>query len=68
MKIYFELFWIFFKIGSFTLGRRYAMVPLIQNELLKKEMDRKGGVYKSAGIGSIFSRGVGNKYGSVCRL
>ena len=37
MKIYFELFWIFFKIGSFTLGGGYAMVPLIQTEIVEKK-------------------------------
>ena len=37
MKIYFELFWIFFKIGTFTLGGGYAMVPLIQTEIVEKK-------------------------------
>ena len=37
MKIYFELFWIFFKIGTFTLGGGYAMVPLIQDEIVEKK-------------------------------
>jgi len=33
--IYFELFWTFFKIGAFTFGGGYAMLPLIQEEVLK---------------------------------
>ena len=37
MKIYLELFWIFFKIGMFTLGGGYAMVPLIQDEIVNKK-------------------------------
>jgi chromate transport protein len=37
MKTYFELFWIFFKIGTFTLGGGYAMVPLIQDEIVNKK-------------------------------
>lgn len=37
MKIYLELFWIFFKIGAFTLGGGYAMVPLIQNQVVEKK-------------------------------
>ncbi|MDO5089192.1 MAG: chromate transporter [Leptotrichiaceae bacterium] len=37
MKIYFELFQIFFKIGAFTLGGGYAMIPLIQNEIVDKK-------------------------------
>ncbi|MBR4720549.1 MAG: chromate transporter [Clostridia bacterium] len=33
--IYFKLFWTFFKIGAFTFGGGYAMLPLIQGEVLK---------------------------------
>lgn len=32
--IYLELFWTFFKIGAFTFGGGYAMLPLIQAEVL----------------------------------
>jgi chromate transporter len=28
-----ELFWIFFKIGAFTFGGGYAMIPLIEKEV-----------------------------------
>ena len=31
--IYLELFWTFFKIGLFTIGGGYAMLPLIQAEV-----------------------------------
>lgn len=34
MKLYFELFWIFAKIGLFTIGGGYAMVPLIEREFV----------------------------------
>ncbi len=37
MKVYLKLFWIFFKIGAFTLGGGYAMVPLIQAEIVNKK-------------------------------
>lgn len=37
MKIYLQLFYIFFKIGAFTLGGGYAMVPLIQSEIVEKK-------------------------------
>ena len=33
MNIYLEAFGIFFKIGAFTIGGGYAMVPLIENEI-----------------------------------
>lgn len=34
--IFLELLWTFFKIGAFTFGGGYAMLPLIQAEVLKK--------------------------------
>ena len=36
MKIYWEFFTIFFKIGMFTIGGGYAMIPLIENEIVNK--------------------------------
>ena len=35
-NIYLEAFSIFFKIGTFTIGGGYAMVPLIENEIVTK--------------------------------
>jgi len=32
--VYLELMWIFFKIGLFTIGGGYAMLPLINSELV----------------------------------
>ena len=34
--IYLELFWTFFLIGAFTFGGGYAMLPLIQIEVVSK--------------------------------
>ncbi|SKC83589.1 chromate transporter [Maledivibacter halophilus] len=42
IKRYFELFFIFFKIGAFTFGGGYAMIPLIE----KVMVDEKGWVEK----------------------
>ena len=36
MLLYLELFFTFFKIGLFTIGGGYAMIPLLQNELVSK--------------------------------
>lgn len=33
--IYLELFWTFFKIGAFTIGGGYAMLPLIQEQIIE---------------------------------
>lgn len=32
-----SLFWAFFKIGTFTLGGGYAMLPLIQREVVERK-------------------------------
>lgn len=34
--IYLELFWTFFTIGAFTFGGGYAMLPLIQEEVVRR--------------------------------
>ena len=36
MKKFFKLFFIFFKIGAFTFGGGYAMIPLIEEEIVNK--------------------------------
>ncbi|GAA0176728.1 chromate transporter [Clostridium sediminicola] len=35
MKTLWELFWAFFRIGLFTFGGGYAMLPLIQKEVVE---------------------------------
>ncbi len=37
MKKFFELFWTYLKIGTFTLGGGYAMLPLIQKEVVERK-------------------------------
>ena len=34
--LYLKLFWTFFKIGLFTIGGGYAMIPLIEAEVVEK--------------------------------
>ena len=36
MKFYWESFKTFFKIGAFTLGGGYAMIPIIESEVVEK--------------------------------
>ena len=42
MKTLFQLFWAFFKIGAFTFGSGYAMIPMIEKEVVdrRKWFDR----------------------------
>lgn len=37
MNVYWELFLVFFRIGAFTFGGGYAMLPLIQNAVVDKK-------------------------------
>lgn len=37
MKQNIQLFWVFFKIGMFTFGGGYAMLPLIERELVENK-------------------------------
>lgn len=37
MRTYWQLFWTFFRIGSFTIGGGYAMIPLIEKEVVDKQ-------------------------------
>lgn len=37
IKPYLESFWTFFKIGMFTFGGGYAMIPLIEAEVVEKK-------------------------------
>ncbi len=37
IKDLFVLFWTFFKIGLFTFGGGYAMIPLIEREIVEKK-------------------------------
>lgn len=37
MQLLFDLFIIFFKVGTFTIGGGYAMIPLIEKEVVDKK-------------------------------
>lgn len=37
IREYGELFWVFLKIGAFTLGGGYAMIPLVQREVVERK-------------------------------
>lgn len=36
MRVYIDLFWSWFKMGLFTFGGGYAMLPMIQKEVIEK--------------------------------
>jgi len=37
MNLYWQIFWTFTKIGAFTIGGGYAMLPLIEKEVVDKK-------------------------------
>jgi chromate transporter len=45
IKEYWELFLVFFKIGAFTFGGGYVMVPIIRNEVVNKKGWLKDGEF-----------------------
>ena len=53
MKIYWDLFAAFFKIGLFTFGGGYAMLPLIQKEVVKKTWVTEEEVLDYYAIGQV---------------
>ena len=48
--IYLRLFWEFFKIGLFTFGGGYAMIPLVKETVLKFEWLAESEFYDFLGI------------------
>lgn len=44
-----KIFWVFFKIGMFTIGGGYAMLPIIQKEVV----DRRGWMSEEAFLDAI---------------
>lgn len=51
--IYLELFWIFFKIGLFTIGGGYAMIPMINEEIVGAGYMTSDEVYNLIGIAQM---------------
>ena len=67
-----ELFWSFFKIGTFTIGGGYAMIPLMEKELV----DRHGWLSKeefldvlsvAQALPGIFAANVATEVGNRLR-
>ena len=60
---------LFFKIGAFTIGGGYAMVPLIENgNCNQTKMDRTGRLYRPAGYLSVHSGYSGSEYLYLYRI
>ena len=59
---YLKLFCTFAKIGMFTIGGGYAMIPLIEREIVKRKMDEQGRIYGNVCLDSIVARSFCGKY------
>ena len=64
MIIYLELFWTFFKIGLFTFGGGYAMLPLIQQAVMDNNWIAEQ-AKKAPGDWSADAREWGEKNGLI---
>ncbi len=53
MKSYLDLFCAFFKIGLFTFGGGYAMLPLIQKEVVKRDWATEDEILDYYAIGQV---------------
>ncbi|MFD2701270.1 chromate transporter [Paenibacillus shunpengii] len=71
---YFQLFWLFFKIGPSTFGGGYAMIPVLEREMVEKrgwisrqEMNDLMSLAGSApgGVGVNASAFIGYRIGKV---
>ena len=51
IKLLIEMFMTFFKIGAFTFGGGYAMIPLIEREVI----DNKGWIKNEEDIIDVFA-------------
>ena len=59
----------FFKIGAFTIGGGYAMVPLIENEIVtKRKWIAQEDFYRSAGYLPIRTGNFGSQYFYLYRI
>ena len=54
-NIYFDLFKVFFKVGAFTFGGGYAMLPLIEEEIVEnKKWVNKDDIYDFFAVSQSF--------------
>ncbi|MBO5997415.1 MAG: chromate transporter [Alphaproteobacteria bacterium] len=53
MKIYWQLFTAFFKVGLFTFGGGYAMLPLLQKEVVSRGWSTDDDILDYYAIGQV---------------
>ncbi|MDY4848759.1 MAG: chromate transporter [Bacilli bacterium] len=76
--VYFELFYVFFLIGLFTFGGGYAMIPMIQNEVVGRGWINEGTLSNfiaiseatpgpfAINISTFVGNHVGGVFGAIC--
>lgn len=65
---YLILFLTFAKIGMFTIGGGYAMIPLIEREIVNKKWMTKKRLYGNVRIDPISTGSICCKHIHFCRL
>lgn len=67
MTIYLKLFLTFLKIGAFTFGGGYAMLPLIQQEVIKNGWLTEEQILNFIAVSESTPRTVRNQYFNIHR-
>ncbi|MFR0836350.1 MAG: chromate transporter [Barnesiella sp.] len=62
MNIYLQMFISFFKIGAFTFGGGWPMIPIIEKEVVDKKMDRPNRFYRCIGYCTIITGHISRQY------
>ena len=65
---YLKLFYTFAKIGMFTIGGGYAMIPLIEREIVKKKWMSKEEFMEMFCLDPVIARCFRSKHIYFCRL
>lgn len=65
---YLKLFYTFAKIGMFTIGGGYAMIPLIEREIVKKKWMSKEEFMEMFALYPVIARCFRSKHIYFCRL
>ena len=65
--IYFELFYTFFLIGLFTFGGGYAMIPMIEEQVVSKGWIAEATLADFAlNISTFIGNNIGGVFGAIC--
>ena len=65
--IYIRLLWTFFKIGAFTFGGGYAMLPLVESEVVAHGWMSEQDIINFIAVRGKHSWFICSQCGNLCR-